>query len=63
MDEFTFDEKVVVASAISFRIHGLTKIIDDCLPLGIDVRSLCEFRSSLMSVYKKLTGVEHSVNH
>lgn len=63
MELFTFEEKVVVASAISIRIRVLNKTINDCLPLGIDVRTLCEIRSSLLSVYKKLTGVDYSVNH
>ena len=63
MEVFTFEEKVVVASAISIRIRDLNNTISDCLPLGIDVRTLCEVRSSLLSVYKKLTGVDYSVNH
>lgn len=63
MEVFTFEEKVVVASAISIRIRDLNNTINDCLPLGIDVRTLCEVRSSLLSVYKKLTGVDYSVNH
>ena len=63
MEVFTFEEKVVVVSAISIRIRDLNNTINDCLPLGIDVRTLCEVRSSLLSVYKKLTGVEYSVNH
>ena len=63
MEVFTFEEKVAVASAISFRICDLNNTINDCLPLGIDVRTLCEVRSSLLSVYKKLTGVDYSVNH
>ena len=63
MDELTFEDKVVAASAISFRICALNKTINDCVPLGIDVRSLCEIRASLMSVYKKMIGVDYSVNH
>lgn len=63
MEVFTFEEKVVVASAIAIRISDLNDTINDCLPLGIDVRYLCEVRSSLLSVYKKLTGVDYSVNH
>lgn len=63
MEEFTFEEKAVVASAVSIRIRDLSKTINDCLPLGIDVRTLCEVRLSLLSVYQKLTGVDYSVNH
>lgn len=63
MDKLSFEDKVVAASAISFRICSLNKTIDDCVPFGIDVRSLCVIRASLMSVYKKLTGVDYSVNH
>lgn len=63
MEQFTFEEKAVLASAVSIRIRDLSKTINDCLPLGIDVRNLCEVRASLFLVYKKLTGVDYSVNH
>lgn len=63
MEEFTFEEKAVLASAVSIRIRDLSKTINDCLPLGIDIRNLSEIRVSLLSVYRKLTGVDYSVNH
>lgn len=63
MEEFTFEENLVVASAVSTRIRYLNKTINCCRPLGLDTKTLREIRASLLSAYWKLTGVDYCVNH
>lgn len=63
MEEFTFEENLYVASAISIRIRALNKTISASRSIGLDTKSLREIRASLLSAYWKLTGVDYCVNH
>lgn len=63
MEEFTFEENLAVASAISTRIRDLSKTINDCRPLGLDTKTIREIRANLLSAYWKLTGVDYCLNH
>lgn len=63
MEEFTFEENLAVASAISTRIRELCKTIDGCRPLGLDTKALREIRDSLLSAYWKLTGIDFDTLH
>ena len=59
--KLNFDEELAVANAISLRIRSVSETIDQARALRLDVHVLCEIRETLMSAYRKLTGVDYKL--
>lgn len=61
--KLTFDEEIAVTSAIISRIRVYSDSIDSCRPLGLDTHVLRQMRQTLLSAYRKLTGVDFDSVH
>lgn len=58
---FTFEEELAVTNAVSLRIRSVSETIEQCRSLGLDTHVLFEIRETLMSAYRKLSGVDYKL--